>query len=663
MEHKDYAEEAEYLEYALRFVRKLLQRLKGKQEILKSEVAEIRQNLWEEGPHIIRDMDDVIALSTGEATVNLSEGRYFDNLREIERLEKIEKTPYFARIDFTEEESQERESIYIGAVGLRNDKTYEIYVCDWRAPVSSLFYGFDTGAAWYESAGQRIEVELTLKRQILLEDGRIVGIYDTDSAMQDAILGDILSSNTDHKLKIIVNSIQKEQNTAIRNIGKAVALIYGPAGSGKTSVGLHRLAYMLYYQRHKIKSSDIVILSGNHIYLSYISGILPELCEEEVVHTVFHELLKQFLPKGILVESIYTQYKELEAIENKDRVCWIKMKYSKEMLEFIREYFTQFQFEIPDIKYKEFTILESESFQEKFNRKKYVTFQAKYDHLLEFIKKACEDFFDMHQDMILQEIEELMGDYSTENELYQQLSLFKNQFMQEAIEKVKVQNHMNGQEQLQRVMFAYAEKQGIGFEMSEKLRLDFSQGKLYYEDALLYLLVRIFLGEISPMKDIKHVLIDEAQDCNLIQLYIIKCLYPASAFTLLADTCQAVSSVTTMQDYGDFTWIFGNEIEKMPLLKSYRSSGAINSLAFQLMKKFDPKAAKEYSFFDRKGKIPQYIATQNVGQAVSETLKELRKFRLVGIITNHERDAVKLYNSLKECRDGIQLITKSPTMK
>ena len=191
--------------------------------------------------------------------------------------------------------------------------------------MASMFYQFDLGPAWYEVHDSRNEVELTGKRQYRIEEGRFLSAYDTDSSMYDQILGEVLSGHTDHKLKVIISSIQKEQNLAIRSDTKKSCLIYGLAGSGKTSIGLHRLAYLLYQNRDTIKAENILILSNNNIFGSYISTILPDLGEKAAETKVFAQLLEASIEDGIDMEDYYTQLKRLEDGYTSERIKWIQV--------------------------------------------------------------------------------------------------------------------------------------------------------------------------------------------------------------------------------------------------------------------------------------------------------------------------------------------------
>lgn len=679
MNNGEFQEEQRYLAQVEKYINKRIERLTDKKEELRKEIGAGRKSMWEEGRHGVCDFDDVVDLYLHSEVIVADEKQYVENLKELQKLKQMKENPYFARIDVIEEDFPEETPLYIGAVGLRDDKTFDMYVCDWRAPISALFYGFDVGKAWYEVEGRRIAAELKRKRQIQIAQGELQSIYDTDSAMHDVILGNILSQNTGNKLKVIVSSIQKEQNTAIRKMDCSALLIYGPAGSGKTSVGLHRLAYILYHQREKLTASDIVILSNNNIYHSYVSGILPALCEDEVSHTLFHEFLKKFLPKGFWVESYYTQYAALHVADGAcsgqmldnvlqkagdvtvwERRMWLKLKYSKELLEFIKRYFAEYEFVVTPLKYRGRVIVSAKELQSKFKRNKYGSFCGAFEGLLETVKKLYEDYFEENKEQICEEIEARVSEYVSAQELEILFIKAKRHATQEAIEELKGKNLLDAQEQLLCIMRSFVAQSAMekvtGEKMIGKLQADLEQRRLWYEDALLYLLVCIYMGEVTPFQNVLHVLVDEAQDYHILHLTILKLLYPKSAFTLLADVCQSISPMTTIRGYGEFEQVFGEELESLPLLKSYRSSGSINALAFQLMKKFNPEYAGKYSYFQREGKMPQYIVCAHKITTILNKLKEIRRYNLVGILTQNEKEAVKLYQRLCEAEEQVQLI-------
>ncbi len=665
METREFQEEQHYLEQVEEYIEKRIPVLQEKKDELREDIGKGRKDMWEEGRHGVNDFDDIVDICLRSEGIVADEKQYIEKLKELQKLEKMKENPYFARIDIQDEYGPE-ERFYIGAVGLKDEKSHEMYVCDWRAPISSLFYGFDVGEAWYEVEGRRMDVSLQRKRQIQIEDGQLQNIYDTDSSMHDAILGKILSGNTVNKLRVIVSSIQKEQNTAIRKIDKKAVLIYGPAGSGKTSVGLHRLAYILYHQREQLSAKDIVILSNSNIYHSYVSGILPALCEDEVSQSIFQDILQKGLPWDIRMEGYYGQYKRLQGATGeeglRERKRLLELKYSKEMLDYIRKYFEEYEFVLPDLKYAGRMILSAEELGRKVTRLTYGSFKKKYEGVEDTIRKLYEDYFAEHKEEIYEELEEKVQDYISQQELEVLYIKTKKQVIHNALERLKERNQLDGEAQLLQIVNAYEAHLGgessAASGMYARLQEDLERKHLWYEDALLYLLVRIYMGEVRTLQNVLHVLIDEAQDYSMLHLTILKLLYPKSSYTLLADVCQAISPVTTIGSYEEFQWVFGEELEQLPLLKSYRSSGSINALAFQMMSRFQKEYSQTYSYFQREGKKPQYICSRNKYQTIQELLKGLDHYNMVGILTKDESTAHHVHEELSKGGEQVQLIDK-----
>ena len=209
MEKGDLQKELEHFNGVAEIIRNKLEKLQNDNVLLRERVFDERKEMWEGNRHAVSDFDDVIFLNTQETVVKLAERQLEWNEAQIQRHVKMEKSPYFGRVDFVEGETGDADTIYIGIYSLAKEETQEIYVVDWRAPISSMFYQFDLGPAWYEVYGYRNEVEITGKRQYRIEEGRFLSVYDTDSSMYDDILGAALSEYSDHKLKVIVGSIQR----------------------------------------------------------------------------------------------------------------------------------------------------------------------------------------------------------------------------------------------------------------------------------------------------------------------------------------------------------------------------------------------------------------------------------------------------------------------
>ena len=206
------------------------------------------------------------------------------------------KSPYFARIDFKFDDEDEFEKIYIGRSSLRKNSYQEMYVYDWRSPIASIFYRFMTGEAFYDAPCGRVTGELNLKRQYEIKNGKLEYFFDSDVQIVDEFLRQLLSQNTTAKMKAIVETIQHEQDVVIRDMENDLLMVQGVAGSGKTSIALHRAAYLMYQGlQTKLSANNIMIISPNSIFEQYISNVLPELGEDNVISSVFEDILSALL--------------------------------------------------------------------------------------------------------------------------------------------------------------------------------------------------------------------------------------------------------------------------------------------------------------------------------------------------------------------------------
>ena len=663
MEKSDFQNEVEYLGKVEGIIRNRLERLCGDKASLKSQVVQERKDMWDDNRHVIRDFDDLILLSSQEAAVKLTEAQYQRNETEIRRLRKMESSPYFGRVDFTESETGENSTVYIGIFSLTEEESREIYVVDWRAPVSSMFYQFDLGPAWYQVNDYKNEVEMTGKKQYKIEEGRLLSVYDTNSSMYDDILGEVLSKQADHKLKVIVGSIQKEQNAAIRSDTRHSCLIYGLAGSGKTSIGLHRLAYVLYRNKDTVKAKNILILSNNNIFGSYISTILPDLGEEPAETKVFADLLEAYLDEGMEVEDYYRQLKVIEEGFAEERLKWIQIKYSADMLQYCIDYFASFPFQIPEIRYKEEILVSPGLLQSKLNVGRALDFRSRCERLRHLVRKTIEDFFVLHREEICTDILENDDDVLSAKEAKIVYKRTMQEYLQSAQNEITRLNRLDAQEQTKEVFADYLHHIGEDDEEAERLFYSLKRGKLLYEDALLYLLIRVLTGEAAPFPNIYHTVIDESQDYNLLQLYIVKSLFPGSSFTLLGDIWQTVNSVTTIQKYDTYEWIFGTDLVRIRLSKCYRSSSDINALAFRLISQADQSIEDEYSYFARTVRKPQYIISKDLFSCLAPILERLEKYASVAIIVNNDEEALAVKSCLQKDREVQMIISPDQEMK
>lgn len=656
----DFQKELGYFGEVSALIAAKIEELQNGELDLKQKVLNERRRMWEENNHIVRDFDDAVELSLFDSYVSDVERQYLDNQEELRRMTQLSRKPYFGRIDFTEGVGRER-TVYIGIYSLVQNEPHKVYVVDWRAPVASMFYTYDLGPAVYEAPNRKKEVDIVLKRQYEIQGGKLLYAYDTNSSMHDKILGEVLSKNTDSKLKVIVGSIQKEQNYAIRCGSSRNCLIYGLAGSGKTSVGMHRLAYLLYRNKDTLTADRILILSNNSIFASYISSILPELGERPVSSRLFSEILSECLGEKQRIEDYYDHLSAvMPDAPDMDRAEQIKKKYSMELLNYLVGYFSDYAFHIPEIRYDQDVIFSEAIYNEKRHWKPEQSFRKKYESVLNLMSKTVEEYFLHNQRRIAQDIIRTSEEFLMKDEIPRLFRRQMRHYIRSAQESFRRLNNTDAKALLIAALSRYY------WETDIKVELSFGHDqpekkKLPYEDALLLALIKTLTGESKSHDDILHIVIDEAQDYNVLQLYLIRCLFPKSTFTILGDVYQAVNTVTTVQNYDRFGDIFGENMERIGLTKCYRSSAEINALAFQLIDSAEHPVKSAFSYFERSVKKPEYIVSKDTVKKIISLLPQLKKYNTAAIITNTVKEAAALYKKLEKagCPMKMQLITSA----
>ncbi len=449
-----------------------------------------------------------------------------ENLKTRQRLRKMLDSPFFGSVDFVYEGEDGPESFYIGIGSFSEERGSVPLIYDWRAPVSSLFYDYDKGKASYEAPLGRMEGEIYSKWQYKIRSGRMVYEFESDMKIDDDILKQELGANSDTQLKNIVRTIQKEQNTIIRNTKDKILAVQGAAGSGKTSVALHRIAYLLYHDRENLHSSNILILSPNSVFSDYISHILPELGEEniremsfdlfaykELKDTVsdcedrYHQIEKQIQAAGISAEGTQEQGSIADAVRHEEdsRYRW---KQSEEYVRAVEGFLVDLEdrlVDFRDVAYKGMEI-KAEQILKLFYEKFFGT------PLLSRMGMVMDYFIDEYEtlhDRTLPE-DERTAIQEKFNSMYVTTDLYKiyNWLLEE---------------------YDYPMLPDIPIE----------KRVLSYEDVypVLYLKYRLCPG--AKHREIRHLVIDEMQDYSYLQYVILERMFSCN-MTILGDRAQTM---------------------------------------------------------------------------------------------------------------------------
>ena len=540
-----------------------------------------------------------------------------ERLMKKQRLKKMIDSPYFGRVDFLFEGEEESESFYIGIGNFAPKAGMTPLIYDWRAPVSGLFYDYDRGQASYEAPGGTIEGEITSKWQYKIKKGKMVYAFESDTKIDDEILKQELGSNGDVQLKNIVRTIQKEQNEIIRNVKDKVLVIQGAAGSGKTSVALHRIAYLLYHDRKNLKSSNILILSPNSIFSDYISHILPELGEENIKEMSFDLFAYRQLKDT--VSDCEDRYDQIERSLNfPDMPSLYKEKQSREFLNRMEGYLTSLEDELMDfrdVEYKNFTKKEEEIID---------LFYFKFQDipLLSRMEAVAENFID--------EVETLRDNDMDEEERAIVMEKFMNMY------------------ETQDLYVIYSRfLESCGYPGLPHVQLQ--ERKLRYEDVYPVLYMKYRLLRQTSHNGIKHLVVDEMQDYSRLQYLILKMMFPCR-MTILGDKAQTMEDEA--QDVlGFLPKIFGKEIRRIVMNKSYRNTVEIASYANQLA------GITDMDLFDRHGQpVEELFFKGKKQQAMEAALDELvnklqlgaEQFETAALILRTESEAKEAARILKE---------------
>ena len=283
----------------------------------KKNLIALRKEMWAEGVPAADDYDRNIELTQYHTMERKETSQYEHKLGKLEKYKKVLEKPYFGRVDFTEEE-ESKEAVYIGYQNIMNDENYDVMVYDWRAPIASMFYRNELGTASYEAPCGEIRGEISLKRQYEIEKGKLNYFFDCSLTITDDMLKEALGNNASTYMKNIVETIQKEQDMVIRNKGNDVLIVQGVAGSGKTSIAMHRIAFLLYERMAEgLTSDNIMIISPNHLFGEYVSTVLPELGEDNVKYSTMEDFFEMHFRNTIRMRSRSSQLEYV--ITNRNR--------------------------------------------------------------------------------------------------------------------------------------------------------------------------------------------------------------------------------------------------------------------------------------------------------------------------------------------------------
>ena len=553
---------------------------------------------------------------------------------------KLRLAPYFARVDFKADGALKEKTVYIGLRTLQNPDTFEMYVCDWRAPIASLFYEDFEGKAFFDAPRGKMYGDLLLKRQYKFEDGELKYYVDSDVKIDDDILREVLSSSSGEHLKVIVNSIQREQNKVVRYSDGENLLVLGPAGSGKTSVGFHRLAYLLYQNRTELASSEIIMFSNNDIFSSYVADIIPELGEMPINYASFYSIFAAELPT--LRTGDYYALADEVISGNKERLNSAAIKMSEDFLDFLDCGANAVEPEFSDITVQGKTVMSAEQLLDRFLQDDENSPKARGERLAAYCQGVIDEFFMANKKEIYKEIDEETSIDEDTSKLVKRLC---RDTKAQAVEMIKNAVLTDPWKIYIKLLHEYADETNNPHLLDTLGSL--KNGVVEFEDALGIVYVKTVLGTSAVLLGVKHILIDEAQDLSFVQHAIIKRMFPRARVTLLADTNQAlIEGINTVSE-SQLADIYSAKTLK--LHKSYRSTEQINTFALNYLPK-----DKAYEIFMRQGNEVESLCGDE--EALLSKIKECSaKGKTLAVITKNAHQSRELYKKAKAVLGNIRL--------
>ncbi len=642
--------ELKRLEDTIALANKQLTYEKQRNEINKAAIISAKKEMRENTSHTISGLwssDGFEALAELSQYANPITEKIVD-YEEVENkialLEKLIQSPYFARIDFKFEGEDMFEKIYIGRSSLMKDNSYEMCVYDWRSPIASVFYRFVTGQAFYDAPAGRITGEVSLKRQYEIKKGILEYFFDADVQIVDEFLRKLLSQNNSSKMKTIVETIQKEQDIVIRDMENDLMMVQGVAGSGKTSIALHRAAYLMYQGlSSKLSANNIIVISPNTLFEQYISNVIPELGEDNVISIVFEDMLatiiknRRIQSRNQFLENLITSSGYRSTIKNS-----IEFKTSHQFMEILNLFIYDIPYkwiEFEDIYYDGQFIVSKEILKEKIIGRKEVPLGVKLKHLEDFIVDLIYELKKIRINNLAKK-EILKFTELDIIELYQKLLRDKEYFYTLA----KDFEIPEGMEDI----LVYTQE-------------NLNSNLLFYDDATVLAYIHLKIYGVNEYKNIKQVVIDEAQDYYYLHYVIFSLLFENSKFTILGDINQTLGKKEDMTIYDQIRKILNKKKSSLATMdKSFRCTNEILTYSSKFAQQ-----CMEIKSFNRKGDEPGIYARDSQGSLKDLIMTEIKYckdkgYQSIALICKTEKNSLSLFTSLKD-RIDVQIIKDDTT--
>ena len=624
-------------------------------------------------------MDTALSIHQQQQMLAERQNAWQHSAKQLSTLQRLEKKPYFARVDF-QEPNEEPETIYIG-LGSFADKEDHFLIYDWRAPISSIYYDGKLGKVSYNAPDGVQTVDMTKKRQFLIKDGKITNMFDTNESIGDQMLLNVLNEKSSTQMKSIVTTIQREQNKIIRNTSADLLFVQGAAGSGKTSAIMQRVAYLLYRYRGNLTSSDVIMFSPNQLFNDYVKNVLPEMGEQNMVQMTYWQFVSRRVP-GMNVENLFEQF---EDNEQNDKI--VNLKNSLQFFNAVTRYANHLEKNGLIFKNIYFKSKKKPFFDKEKIKEIYYGFNENY-HLRNRIEATKEALINSLNRRIEPETKKAWVDKTIEsldqeqlNKLYDrpdqefESSAKEEHFLARKIvikqlkqvsRKIHQNRFLNIRAQYLRFLRAVPKLIDLSkWDISqeewgahiENVKERFKAGKIKMADISPYLYLYDLVTGRRTDYEMRYAFIDEIQDYTPFQLAYLKYNFPRAKFTMLGDLNQAIFTKDESKTLlNQISKLFDPEkTDVVQLTKSYRSTKEITNFTKQILRQ-----GEKIEAFDRRGPKPAFYKRDSVEKeysALQDILAENDEQKLTtAIITKTLGEAQEVAKVLKERKIKATLI-------
>ena len=662
----------------------IMVQIKAREKSLKKSIKSAEGEARELNSHFFDDvkldydgystsMETALSIHQQQQLLSEREHAWQHSAKQLDTVKRLEKRPYFARIDFKENGEDKSETIYIG-LGSFADKDDHFLIYDWRAPISSIYYDGKLGKVTYNSPEGEITVDMTKKRQFMIEDGKIINMFDTNESIGDQMLLSVLSEKSSTQMKSIVTTIQREQNKIIRNTSADLLFVQGAAGSGKTSAILQRIAFLLYRYRGNLTSSDVIMFSPNQLFNDYIKNVLPEMGEQNMVQMTYWQFVARRLP-AMNVESLFKQFEDQTTDTSiskfKDSVSFFNLltRYAKRLNKrgvifkniYFRDkkkpYFDKDK--IKDIYY---------SFNENYSLANRI--DATREELIKMLNRKITPETKRAwvartiEGMSQQELNDLYDrpDQEFESEAKEEAFLGRKIVLAalKGVHKRILYNHfLNMRAQYLSFLRAVPKMVDLSkwdidedewMKHVEDVKDNFKKHDIAMSDVSAYLYLYDLVTGRRTDFEMRYAFIDEIQDYTPFQLAYLKYNFPRAKFTMLGDLNQAIFT----KDEGcsllkQISGLFDpKKTDVVQLTKSYRSTKELTNFTKQILRQ-----GEKIEAFNRKGPKPVIWGRKTDEEAVavlSNVLRDNEKHKMTTAVITKDLASAKFAHKMLEDR-------------